>query len=131
MDRDRRHLLVLGLVVLALAGLVFWAISVDVQTGVVETVRPRRVIGDALAPTVAACMLLAGGLLLLIERPAAPLRLNAESWRFIAAVAAILTVALILMRGTGPAPGPICRPIASCAQACPGRGWAMSQAGRF
>jgi len=103
MDRDRRQLLTLGLVVLALAGLVFWAISVDVQTGVIETVRRRRVIGDALAPTVAACVLLAGGLLLLIERPAAPLPLKAESWRYIAAVAAILTVSLILMRWTGPA----------------------------
>jgi hypothetical protein len=66
MDRDRRQLLVLGLVVLALAGLVFWAISADVQTGVVETVRRRRVIGDALAPMAAACVLLAGGLLLLL-----------------------------------------------------------------
>jgi len=103
MGRERRQMLLLGLAVIALAGLVLWAIAVDVQTGIVETVRRRRVIGDALAPTVAACLLLVAGALALLERPEALIRLTAESWAHAATVAALMALSLAIMRWTGPA----------------------------
>lgn len=103
MSRDRRQQLLLGVLVLALGALTIWAVSVDVQTGIIETVRRRRIIGDALAPTVAAGVLLMAGLLLLLERPSEPIALSRESWRFLAMAGAILALSLVVMRWTGPA----------------------------
>ena len=103
MSRERKQQLFLALLVLLLGGLVIWAVSVDVQSGIIETVRRRRIIGDALAPSVAAGVLLLAGLLLLLERPAGPMPITRESWRFLAMTAAILALALLVMRWTGPA----------------------------
>lgn len=102
MSRERRQQLFLGVIVLALGAVVIWAISVDVQTGIVETVRRRRIIGDALAPAVAAGTLLVAGVLLLLERPSGPVQISRESWLFLAAASAILALSLIVMRWTGP-----------------------------
>jgi hypothetical protein len=100
-----RSNLVLGLVCLAFALvlLVVW-IPLDTETGLIEKVRRRVVIGDALAPSVAAVFLVIGGVVLIIfERnvPRQP-RVTAGNLRFIGAIFLILTISLVIMRYAGP-----------------------------
>ena len=101
MTQDR----VLGLVALALGLFIalYWA-GADSETGLVERVRGRNNIGDALAPTVAAVLLAVAGLwLVLAPGPRADVTLGPASWAFLAALAAVLCGALLLMRWGGPA----------------------------
>ncbi|MCB1389961.1 MAG: hypothetical protein KDK12_12600 [Rhodobacteraceae bacterium] len=83
--------------------LLFLWVPYDIQTGIVEHVRRRTAIGDALAPTVAAIVLLLGALVLFFERRReATSGLSAESLRFILSVIAIGAVSFALMRWAGP-----------------------------
>ena len=87
----------------ALLSLLVWIPS-DTATGIVETVRRRTVIGDAMAPSLAALFVLAGGLLLLTaerreEHQPLPSR---GAVIFVLQIAVILGVSLLLMRWAGP-----------------------------
>ncbi|MDJ0639524.1 MAG: hypothetical protein QNJ20_11860 [Paracoccaceae bacterium] len=105
MHRTPRANLYLGLVCLvfavAIAGL--W-VPFDTDSGLLETVRRRVSIGDALAPTIAAFFIGFGGLLLMVsdrnanDQPA----LSAVHLRFIVALVALLVVVFSVMRWTGP-----------------------------
>jgi hypothetical protein len=89
--------------VFALVLLFVW-IPQDIDSGIVEQVRRRSVIGDALAPAVAGVVLLAGAAVLVLERRQEPTAgLSGESWRFLISFVAILAVSFALMRWTGPA----------------------------
>jgi vacuolar-type H+-ATPase subunit I/STV1 len=87
----------------ALLALLVWIPS-DTATGIVETVRRRTVIGDAMAPSLAALFILAGGLLLLTAERHAPHQPLPSRGAVIFAlqIAAVLGVSLMLMRWTGP-----------------------------
>lgn len=103
-ERDRSSLL-LGLLVAAFAVilLLLW-IPLDTETGIIEKVRRRINIGDALAPSIAGGFLLIGGLLLaLAERPArgGP-RLTGALLTHIAVSLAVLALATLVMRYAGP-----------------------------
>jgi hypothetical protein len=100
-----RSNLVLGLLTLAFAVLllVVW-IPMDTQTGLMEKVRRQVVIGDALAPTVAALFLiLGGGLLAVVERNAENQpRMSLRGLGFTAILMAIVFFGLLVMRHAGP-----------------------------
>lgn len=97
--------LMLGLCSIAFALLVLFVwVPLDVETGLLEKVRRKIVIGDALAPTVAALFLLVGGtLLILAERFAGDQpKLDWRALGFTASLIATISVALIMMRYAGP-----------------------------
>ncbi|MEM1162392.1 MAG: hypothetical protein AAGJ28_15785 [Pseudomonadota bacterium] len=93
---------VLGLIAMALGLFIalYWA-GADSETGLVEKVRGRLTVGDALAPTVAATLLAAAGLWLCLTAGTARgfTRANAA---FIAGILAVLFISLGLMRWGGP-----------------------------
>ncbi|WP_147127071.1 hypothetical protein [Shimia ponticola] len=92
----------LALIVLAFALLVIfvWA-PMDTDTGIVERVRRKFVIGDALGPTVAGAVIAIGALLLLL-RPGTDRALSHENLLWIVALCALFAIALWLMRYAGP-----------------------------
>lgn len=105
MTRKRRSNLLLALVCIAFAlVLLFVWIPLDTDTGILEKARRRWVIGDALAPSVAALFILLGGLVLLaFERndPDQP-TLSAAQLVFMARVLLVIFVSLMVMRYLGP-----------------------------
>jgi uncharacterized protein YacL len=76
----------------------------DIDTGVIEKVRGRLRIGDALAPTVAMAFILVGGILLIIsERKATDQpTIKVEQLKFIIPALAILIISFLIMRYAGP-----------------------------
>ena len=96
---------ILGAVVLVfgLAVLLLW-VPLDSETGIVEKVRGRQVIGDALAPTVAGVVLiLAGaGLLAGAVRHPAPPSMHRSNLGFLLSFAVCTALALAVMRYAGP-----------------------------
>lgn len=94
---------ILGLVVLAF-GLwiaLYWA-PVDSETGLIERVRGRSSVGDALAPTVAAALLGCSGLWLMLAGGAGQ-RLSRGNLGFLLLLGVCLAGSLALMRWGGPA----------------------------
>ena len=105
MSAQSRSNLYIGLICTVLAvTLIFVWIPLDTDSGIVEKVRGRFNIGDALAPTVAACFVLVGSILLLFfERndtfqPA----LGKSHFFFITSLMAVTIVSLLVMRFAGP-----------------------------
>lgn len=100
-----RSNLYLGLVciVFAVVLLALW-IPLDVETGLVEKVRGRLRIGDALAPTVAAAFILLGGLLLIFfeRRHADQPSVTSQHVKFISRLLAVVFLSLLVMRYAGP-----------------------------
>ena len=93
----------LGLVVLVLAlVLLFVWIPLDTGTGLIEQVRRRVLIGDALAPSVAACVLILGAVLTWLKPAARTSRLTAANLRWMLALVVMFTLSLGLMRYLGP-----------------------------
>ena len=95
----------LAIIVVVFAALVLFAwIPFDVETGIVEKVRRRYAIGDALAPTVAAGMLLFSGVLLYLNRrrEGDTGQLSRGNLGFLVKLLGIIAVALLLMRFSGP-----------------------------
>jgi cell division protein FtsX len=92
----------LALFFLAFALLVIfvWA-PLDTGTGLVEKVRRKFVIGDALGPTVAGAVVVIGALLLLL-RPGTDKMISAENVTWIAALLSLFTISMLLMRYAGP-----------------------------
>lgn len=104
-EKSRSNLYV-GLFCVAVAlVLIFIWIPLDTKTGIVERARGKFVIGDALAPTVAAGFVLLGGLLLLVfERNAEDQpTLGLSKIKFIASVVTVIGVGFAIMRFAGPA----------------------------
>lgn len=95
----------LGLILVGFAViLLFVWIPLDIETGLIEQIRRRVVIGDAAAPTIAALFVLIGALLLItLERrtPDQP-SVEADSLRFVFSVIALFSISLLVMRYLGP-----------------------------
>ena len=106
MSAQSRSKLYLGLicVVVALVLIFIW-IPLDTKTGIVEQSRGKFIIGDALAPTVAAGFVLLGGLVLSVfERSAdAQPDLRKDQITFVAMLSAVVIVSIGIMRFAGPA----------------------------
>ena len=101
---DRANLILGLVVVLAALVVAFLWVPMDTTTGLVEKVRRRVTIGDALAPTIAAGFLGLGGFLVLaFERPVNARRLTARNLQFLAIFLSLLFASLMLMRWVGPA----------------------------
>jgi hypothetical protein len=95
---------VLGLacILFALAVALIW-VPLDTETWLVERSRGRFTVGDSLAPTLAAVLILIAGLMLLREVRGSEERPTLENLRFIGAMIAFGTVGLLAMRWAGPA----------------------------
>lgn len=106
MTPQPRHNLVIGLVFvgLALLAALVW-IPLDTDTGIIEKVRGRQNIGDAMAPTVACGFLILGGVLLILTERRAPDQpvLRLAQLGFISRILAVIITGLVVMRYTGPA----------------------------
>jgi len=99
-----RSNLYLGLLCVVFAAvLIFVWIPSDTDSGIVEKVRGRFNIGDALAPTVAACFVLFGGLLLLASERNDPFQtaITKRHILFIASLVAVTAMSLLVMRFAG------------------------------
>ncbi len=105
MPEKSRSNLYIGLIcVVAAIVLVFILIPLDTKTGIAERARGKYVIGDALAPTVAAGFVFMGGLLLLIfERDQAhqPV-LSTKHLTFVISLTATIIAGFGVMRFAGP-----------------------------
>lgn len=96
--------------ILGLAGLVagclvlFVWIQLDVETGLMEKVRGRVVIGDSLAPAVAAFILMLGGLMLLFQsfRNSGGLEVSWNNLKYVVLTLFIMALSMALMRWSGP-----------------------------
>lgn len=77
-------------------------IPLDTDSGLVERSRGRYVVGDSLAPTLAAAFILVSGLLLLLENSEDDPAPNRHNMFFIGAIVACGIVGILLMRWTGP-----------------------------
>lgn len=94
----------LGLACIVFALLVAFAwIPLDTDTWLVERSRGKYVVGDSLAPTLAAVFILLAGLMLLIERRSEETRPSLENLKFIAAMVALGAASILVMRWAGPA----------------------------
>lgn len=96
---------IVGLVCIAaaLVLLLVW-IPLDTETGLIEKVRRRVTIGDALAPTLAAVFILVSGIMMLaFERKSVDQGgLSRANLGYIAAMVAVLAIGSVAMRYTGP-----------------------------
>lgn len=90
--------LVLGCLVLFL-----W-VPLDVESGLIEKVRSQIVIGDALAPSVAAAILIIGSLLTILQsfQNSRGIKLGRNNLLFIVLLLALLGTSLAVMRWAGP-----------------------------
>ena len=83
--------------------LLVW-IPLDVETGLIEKVRSQVTVGDALAPSLAAAVLILGGLLLIYQsfRTSGGLDLSWKNLIYVVLLLALLALSLAVMRWTGP-----------------------------
>ena len=84
--------------------ILFVWIPFDVETGLIEKVRSQITIGDSLAPTLAAAILMLGGLLLIFQsfQTSGRIELTRNSLKFIALLLALLGLSMAVMRWAGP-----------------------------
>ena len=86
--------------------LIFIWIPLDTESGILERIRSRRVVGDAMAPSIAAALLGLAGMLLCIESIRNKLRrersLGKEHLFFLCKLLIIITISILLMRWIGP-----------------------------
>ncbi len=95
---------ILGVVVVLLAlAVVFAWVPLDTETGLVERIRRRVSIGDALMPTVAGAFLILGGLMTACAGGAGDHRVEFSNMRHLAGLLALLASAFLVMRWFGPA----------------------------
>lgn len=96
----------LGLFVLAFAILLLFVwIPLDIETGLVEKVRRRVLIGDALAPTVAGIVIALGATLTWLKPDTHAPKLTAANLKWIGALLIVFGLSLTVMRYLGPALG--------------------------
>lgn len=91
----------LGCIAFALILAFIW-VPLDTGNGLVERSRGRYVVGDSLAPTVAAAFIFLSGLMLLFERTADDPRPSRHNMIFISAIAACGIAGILVMRWAGP-----------------------------
>ena len=96
------RLLGVSFVFFGLATIFIW-IPLDVDSGVVENVRRRLVIGDSLGPIVAGVVLVAGGLLTALKRKSDSGSLQRSNLAWVAYLLIVISVSLVLIRYSGPA----------------------------
>ena len=103
MTRQSQIVLGLGCVVFAVFALAIW-IPLDTDTGLIEKVRRRTQVGDAMAPTLAALFVLIGGLLTAFAKPAPTAEdlFPAGAVRFGAWMLAILVAGFVIALFAGP-----------------------------
>ena len=79
-------------------------IPLDVDTGLIEKVRSQITIGDAMAPSMAALILIVGGLLTIFEsfRTQGGIEFSWNSLKFVVLLLALLGLSLAVMRWAGP-----------------------------
>ena len=96
-------LLGIGALVAGCLILFVW-IPLDVETGLIEKVRSRVVIGDAMAPALAAVILIAASLMLTIQsfRTHGEMEFTRNSLKYVGLVLAIMGLSLMVMRWAGP-----------------------------
>ena len=84
--------------------ILFVWIPLDVETGLIEKVRSQVSIGDALAPTLAAAVLILGGLLLIYQsfRTSGGLDLSWKNLKYVVLLLALLGLSMAVMRWAGP-----------------------------
>jgi len=87
------------LLVFAVLALIFW-VPIDIDTGIVEKVRRRIAIGDALAPVFALCILGASALAMLLNRTTK--QDQSINWRFLLTISISFGLVLSVMRYLGP-----------------------------
>ena len=87
--------------ILAALFIIFIWVPMDTGTGLVEKVRRKYTIGDALAPTVAGVILLIGGMLLWL-RPSADKAITRQNLLWVGYLFGVFTASLMLMRYAGP-----------------------------
>ena len=93
-------LLAIFFVITALLIIFIW-VPMDTGTGLVEKVRRKYTIGDALAPTVAGAILLMGGILVWL-RPSPDSSISKQHVMWMACLLGVFTLSLLLMRYFGP-----------------------------
>ena len=81
--------------------LIFVWVPLDTGTGLVETVRRKFVIGDALAPTVAGVVIAIGAGFAML-RPTESGSLTGQNTRWMISLLGLFAVSLLLMRYAGP-----------------------------
>ena len=86
---------------LAALFIIFVWVPMDTGTALVEKVRRKYTIGDALAPTVAGVILLIGGMLLWL-RPSADKAITRQNLIWATYLFGVFTASLMLMRHAGP-----------------------------
>jgi hypothetical protein len=91
----------LGCVVLGVVLAFIW-IPLDSDTGLVERSRGRFVVGDSLAPTLAAAFILIAGMMLVFGRSDQDDKPNCDNLRFIGAMVGFGIISLLVMRWAGP-----------------------------
>ena len=93
----------LGTLIAGCLILFIW-IPLDVETGLIEKVRSQVAIGDALAPSLAASILIVGGLLLIVQsfRTLGGTDLSWNSLIFLVLLLALLGLSMAVMRWAGP-----------------------------
>jgi hypothetical protein len=91
----------LGCIVFALVLAFVW-IPLDTETWYVERKRGRYIVGDSLAPTLAAGFILMAGLMLLFERRISDYHPSRHNLAFIGAISIFGIVSILLMRWAGP-----------------------------
>lgn len=89
-------------IVAALVLAVVW-VPLDTGTGLIEKVRRQVTIGDALAPTLAAVVILIGGIIVFVqEREPYPNGVTFGNLRYLGLLLATLAFSFALMRWSGP-----------------------------
>ncbi|CUH76227.1 hypothetical protein TRM7557_00777 [Tritonibacter multivorans] len=91
----------LGCIAFALILAFIW-IPLDVETWLVERKRGRYIVGDSLAPTLAAAFILLAGVMLWFERRSRDPRPTRQNLTFIGAISFFGLVGILLMRWSGP-----------------------------
>ncbi|MCX2720837.1 hypothetical protein [Roseibium salinum] len=89
-------------IAIALLAALAW-IPADSGTGITEQARRRVTIGDALAPTIAAGVILLGALMTLFGRRLEGVGLSLRNLAFLGLLLAFFAISFALMRWTGPA----------------------------
>ncbi|WP_204114478.1 hypothetical protein [Shimia biformata] len=91
----------LGCIAFGLLIALIW-VPFDTDTGLVERSRGRYIVGDSLAPTLAAVFILLSGLMLLVERRDGDARPSRNNLIFIGVMIACGVLSILVMRYSGP-----------------------------
>ena len=81
--------------------LIFVWVPLDVETGIVETVRRKLVVGDSLGPTVAGAVILLGGMICIWAEGGEDQQLNRDNMRWLLRLGSLLILGLLIMRYAG------------------------------